>query len=76
MAVYRLYFFNAQGHIRHAREFECANDDEAIQTVEQHRDGRYLELWSGARVVHRFPVPEGFRERRVTGWNPSAPTRH
>jgi hypothetical protein len=52
---YRLYFFDAEGHIRHAHEFVCASDEEAIQAVEQHHDGGDLELWSGARVIQFFP---------------------
>ena len=57
---YRLYFFDDRGHIRHALEFECASDDEALEVVEQHRDGRDMELWHRARFIRKFSkLPKG-----------------
>lgn len=50
MLGYRLYFLNDQGHIVDAVEALHDTDAEAVEWAEQHRDGRDLELWSGARV--------------------------
>lgn len=57
MADYRLYFLDDLNHIRHAVEFECECDAEAIEAVEQHRDGRAMELWQRSRLVKKIPKP-------------------
>jgi hypothetical protein len=54
VADYRLYFLDEAGRIQQGVDLECATDEEAIEVAEQHRDGHDLELWSGARVVHKF----------------------
>jgi hypothetical protein len=54
MPDYRLYFLDSDGHIKRAVELHCASDAEAIAAVEQHRDGRAMELWDRARVVRKF----------------------
>lgn len=56
MPGYRLYFLNNDGHIVHAAESECADDAEAEAWAKDQADGRYMELWSGARRVAEFPV--------------------
>lgn len=58
MDGYRLYFLDAQGHIQNAAEFECSDDAEALICAEDQRDSRPMELWSGARVVAKFPKRE------------------
>jgi hypothetical protein len=54
MPDYRLYFLDDAGHFRHVVEFECADDAQAVEVVEQHRDGRDMELWDRARFVRSF----------------------
>jgi len=54
VAHYRLYFLDRQDHIRQAVSLECADDEEALASVEEHRDGRTVELWQGVRRVIRI----------------------
>ena len=54
MGHYRLYFLDRSDHIRHALSLECRNDAEAITLIEEHKDGRTMELWQGARQVTRI----------------------
>ncbi|HEY1749894.1 MAG TPA: hypothetical protein VGG29_01435 [Caulobacteraceae bacterium] len=56
MPDYRLYFLDADDHIRHVVELECTDDRQAMDVVEEHVDGRTMELWRRARLVHRFPA--------------------
>ena len=56
MQTYRLYFLGANGHFAHAIAFECDSDEEAIETVKAHVDGRPMELWQQARKVMDFPA--------------------
>jgi hypothetical protein len=62
IARYRLYFLKNE-HIEHAVSFECADDHEAIRMVKQHSDGRAMEVWSGKRMVARFPEQPGGPKR-------------
>jgi hypothetical protein len=64
---YRLYlYYDAQKpdgprSIARAITLECDDDDHAIGEVEQHSDGRYMELWERGRMVKAFdanPRPE------------------
>ena len=60
MAGYRLYFLDDNDRIRDAAEFECDGDAEALTQAESRSDGRAMELWSGARIVHKIAKrPEG-----------------
>ncbi len=54
MAHYRLYFLDHTDHIRHAVSLECVDDSQALALLEEHRDGRTLELWEGVRRVARL----------------------
>ncbi len=54
MGHYRLYFLDRSDHIRHALSLECRSDAEAIDLIEDHKDGRSMELWQGARRVARI----------------------
>jgi hypothetical protein len=54
---YRLYFLNAEGRIRHAVEIQCEDDEAATKLVQQHADGRAMELWQGARCVAKYDPP-------------------
>ena len=56
MAYYRLYFFRSQtGRIREVREFEAPHDFAAIGQSAEWRSEEFMELWSGARKVTRWP---------------------
>jgi hypothetical protein len=72
MPGYRLYFFTTEGHIENAAEFVCADDAEASLNALDHRDGRIMELWSGARVVEVFPAVAQ-RPESVPGRSPRNP---
>jgi len=58
MGHYRLYFLDEQGRINRALDLECADDEEAVSRVSEHRYQYGLELWEGARLVKRFPASE------------------
>jgi len=51
---YRLFFFNAGGHIEKAHEFISRDDAEAIRISEAWREGRKMELWQRDRRVKRW----------------------
>jgi hypothetical protein len=53
MPDYRLYFL-ANDHIRRFVEFDCPDDEAAIEKVAEHADGRVMELWQRNRLVKRF----------------------
>lgn len=55
MTGYRLYFLDREGHIQDAVEWECADDDAAMELAAERLDGRPVELWSGKRVVAKIP---------------------
>jgi hypothetical protein len=57
MPSYRLYFLDADGHIRRRLELDCRCDDEAIEQASKHDIGRGMELWCGARRVKMFKAP-------------------
>jgi hypothetical protein len=44
--LYRLYFVGHDGHFSGVVELSCADDAAAIEAVDEHRDGRPMELWS------------------------------
>ena len=59
MPDYRLYFFEngLDGpHIRTRDEFECADDDAAIEQALGRADGRMMELWRGAVYLKGWPA--------------------
>jgi hypothetical protein len=55
MNLYRLYFLDDEDHIRHRVDFHCNSDDQAIEAVAAHVDGRAMELWEVDRFIRRFP---------------------
>jgi hypothetical protein len=57
-----LYYLDHNGHIRHAVEIACDGDARALEAVEQHRDGRAMELWQQARRVMIFPAASTSRQ--------------
>jgi hypothetical protein len=58
MPGYRRYFLDDAGHFKHVVEFDCHDDAQAIDTLEQHRDGRHMELWCRARFIRSFKMLE------------------
>jgi len=57
MRYYRLYFMHrSSGHIDHFREFEAADDESAIATAENWRDGQPMELWNQDRKLKHWSV--------------------
>ena len=58
MATYRLYLLGERHHeIRSYKEFDAANDAEAITIAEDLRGLEMVELWSRGRRVKRFASP-------------------
>ena len=54
MAAYRLYFLNPEGHFSRVIPLECRDDEHAMETVAEHRDGDPVELWDHDRLVASF----------------------
>ncbi len=55
MAHYRLYLMDRfSGHIDHVREFEAADDADAICTAQGWHDGAPMELWSRHHKLKRW----------------------
>jgi hypothetical protein len=54
MLSYRLYFLGREGRFTRAVGFECSCDEEALRAVEDHADGRAMELWQQARKVRAY----------------------
>jgi hypothetical protein len=54
MLSYRLFFFDHDGHIDRAREFETEDDDAALKLAESWHEGRHMELWQRDRRVKRW----------------------
>ena len=52
---YKLYFLDPDGHIRQRLDLDCADDHDALRQVQEHADGRGMELWHRSRIVQRFP---------------------
>lgn len=58
MAFYWIYFFGDGDHISHARDIECAGDDDAVARVGEMDRTHPVELWTAGRLVRRFEVGE------------------
>ena len=61
MPWYRTYIIGRADHFWGAENIECADDQEAIQKVQQTMDGRDVELWERRRFIVRLsshPDPE------------------
>jgi len=56
MAAYRLFFFDAKGHIRSAVVIDCDGDEAAVAHADEQCDGREMELWLRDRLVRSFPA--------------------
>ena len=59
MSAYRLFYFDAAEHIRQFVVLEAEDDDDAMRQADEKCDGRAMELWLGARLVHQFPADPG-----------------
>jgi hypothetical protein len=51
MATYRAFFVNAENHIIGRRDFEAADDCEALSAAEQLADVLLIEVWCGENFV-------------------------
>jgi hypothetical protein len=58
MPHYRVYFITDDGHIAGPPHVECADEQEAIGKAAQAANGKIVELWSGPRLIVRFPKDE------------------
>ena len=54
MPDYKLYFLTSANDIATTKEFECGDDEQAIDHALQLGDGPKLELWSGDILVARM----------------------
>ena len=58
MRYFRLYFMDrSSGHIDHFREFEAADDAEALAIAESWREDRPMELWNRHRKLKHWDGP-------------------
>ena len=58
MRYFRLYFMDrSSGHIDHFREFEAADDAEALAIAESWREDRPMELWNRHRKLKHWDRP-------------------
>jgi hypothetical protein len=59
MPQYKIYLFGPDGHISAPAEgFECAEEQEALVKLARAVNGNAAELWSGTRLIARFPSDE------------------
>ncbi len=56
MTGYRIFFFDVNDHIRHAKIIECEGDEDAVRLAADQADGRVMELWLLDCLVKRFPT--------------------
>jgi len=67
MKYYRFYFLSPANAIKDVAEFECRDDDAALEHAHKlHRDQRDypdFELWEGPRLIHN----ESVKARRDRG---------
>ena len=54
MPVYRTYIIGRADHFWGAEDIDCADDQEAIQKVQQTMDGRDVEVWERGRFIVRL----------------------
>jgi hypothetical protein len=54
MPEHRIYTVDSDGHFIDGKNFECANDQEAIQMAQKIVDGRGIELWERSRFITRL----------------------
>ena len=51
MPSYRLYFLDANGHVRRRVDIECRDDDEAIEEARNRHVDHDIDLWCDSRRV-------------------------
>ena len=54
MPTYRTYVIGRADHFWGAENIDCADDEAAIQKVQQSMDGRDTELWERDRFIVRL----------------------
>jgi hypothetical protein len=52
--AYRLFFFDADGHIEKAHEFEAESDAAAVKISHGWWEGRRMELWQLDRRIETW----------------------
>jgi hypothetical protein len=59
MPQYKIHSINHDGHVSAPAEiFECAEELEALVKLALAVNGKAAELWSGDRLIARFPGDE------------------
>jgi hypothetical protein len=67
MPDYRLYFLDAQRHVRRRLDMECRDDAHAVAVIRECISDGPLELWEGARLVQVFdPAPDPRRPNSLS----------
>jgi hypothetical protein len=64
MPDYRIYILANDDHITKRVDFDCSDDNAAIEIAKQHIDGRDIELWQRDRRIARFDS----RPKDTGGW--------
>jgi len=57
MALYRLFFYDLEGHIESVREINAETDGDALASIQPLLDGGHAELWCEARRLKTFNGP-------------------
>jgi hypothetical protein len=59
MPQYKIYSIGRDGRVcAPAVTFECAEEQEALRKLARAVNGNAAELWSGQRLIARFPSDE------------------
>ena len=52
MEYYRLYLYDAEGHIERAVELDCRSDAHALSVLQEHAPRHpVMELWNRTRLI-------------------------
>lgn len=53
---YRLFIFNSFGRIEKRLDFDCHDDQHAMETAVEHDRGGYMELWQSDKLIKTFGI--------------------
>jgi hypothetical protein len=70
MATYRFYFLDGANHIQEAEAQDFADDATAMENgiaISARHGGGVMEIWQGARLVHRQKATEQLSVDRYGG---------
>jgi hypothetical protein len=59
MPTFRIYTRGLDARFIHAKDIECADEQEAIQKAQQAVDRRDIELWERGRFIKRLAAKPG-----------------